>query len=214
MFLTPTDMQAIEARVGALEKDLGLQVVTMVVGKSDVYPETVWKAFALGSAVTALAVAAGEILRSEWTTTGAILVSVVAVLAVGAACALAAVYVPGVARLFLRESRAALEVSHYAKAQFLDRQLFATKQRSAVLVLVSMLERRVVILADTGLDAHVSVAEWDGVIARMTAKLRNGATGEAILDGLDALRGLLAGKKFAHDAGNAFADRPIEERGA
>ncbi|HTP99368.1 MAG TPA: TPM domain-containing protein [Casimicrobiaceae bacterium] len=214
MYLTPSDMQAIEARVAALEKDLGLQVVTMVVAKSDVYPETVWKAFALGSAMTALVVAAGEILRSEWSTPGAVLASVVALLAVGAACALAAVHVPGIARLFLRESRAALEVSHCAKAQFLDRQLFATKQRTAVLVLVSMLERRVVILADTGLNAHVSAAEWDAVIARMTAKLRNGATGEAILDGLDALRGLLAGKKFAHETGNAFADRPIEEPGA
>ncbi len=49
MYLTPADMQSIEARVGALEKDLGVEVVTMVVAKSDTYPETVWKAFALGA---------------------------------------------------------------------------------------------------------------------------------------------------------------------
>ena len=58
---------------------------------------------------------------------------------------------PAFARLFLRKSRAAVEVLQYAKMQFLDRELFATPNRTAILVLVSMLERRVVILADKGL---------------------------------------------------------------
>ena len=70
----------------------------------------------------------------------------------GRDCALlASVYVPAFARLFLRDSRATLEVSQYAKVQFLERELFATPERTAILVLVSLLERRVVILPDTGL---------------------------------------------------------------
>lgn len=211
MFLTADDKQAIQARVAALEKDLGVEVVTVVVGKSDVYPETVWKAFALGSVLTALVVTIGDLVRPDWATSGALLSSVTAILGVGAVCALASVYVPGVTRWFLRDSRAALEVLQYAKTQFLERELFATPQRTAILVLVSMLERRVVVLADTGLRAHVGAAEWDAVVARMTDTLAAGATGEAMLAGLAAIGELLSGRPIARGAGNVFADGPIEE---
>jgi len=214
MFLTPADSQAIEQRVRALERAVGVEVVTMVVGKCDVYPETVWKAFALGSSLAALAVALGDMLRPDWITSATVVTSIVAVLAIGASCALATVYIPGFARLFLRDSRAALEAAQYAKVQFLERQLFATAPRTAILVLVAMLERRVVILADTGLRNSVSAAEWDAVIAKMAAPLRSGAPRDAILAGLDAIGDLLSGKPIVRGEANAFADRPIEDAGS
>ena len=214
MFLTATDTQAIEARVTALETDHGVDVVTVIVGKSDVYPETVWKAFALGASLTALAKTIGELLRTDWTSSTAILWSFMAIVGIGALCALACVYVPSFARLFVRESRATLEVAQYAKTQFLDRQLFATPQRTAILVLVSLLERRVVILADIGFREHVSAADWDAIIARMTEKLKSGATGAAVLAGLNGIGELLSGKHFARGAGSVFANAVIEEPGA
>ena len=50
------------ARRGA-RSFVGVEVVTMVVGKADVYPETVWKAFALGASIACLAVTIGDLLR-------------------------------------------------------------------------------------------------------------------------------------------------------
>lgn len=214
MYLTATDSQAIEQRVRVLERAIGVDVVTMVVGKCDTYPETVWKAFALGASLTALAVVVGDMARPDWVTSATIVTSIVAILAVGALCALASVYLPGFARLFLRDSRASLEAQQYAKAQFLDRQLFATRGRTAILVLVAMLERRVVILTDTGLRDAVSVAEWDAVIAKMTVQLRANAPREALLAGLDAIGDLLSGKGIVRGDGTAFVDAPIEETGA
>jgi uncharacterized membrane protein len=214
MFLTAADSQAIEQRVHALERAIGVDVVTIVVDKCDVYPETVWKAFALGASLTALAVVAGDALQPDWASSEAIMTSIVAVLAVGALCALATVYLPGFARLFVRDSRAAVEALQYAKVQFLDRQLFATRGRTAILVLVALLERRVVILTDTGLRDVVTTAEWDAVIARMTGHLRGRAPRDALLAGLDAIGDLLAGKGIVRGGGNAFADAPIEEGGA
>ncbi|MET0204759.1 MAG: TPM domain-containing protein [Casimicrobiaceae bacterium] len=210
MFLSAVDSQAIEQRVHALERAIGIQVVTMVVGKCDVYPETVWKAFALGSSLAALAVAVGDVLHPEWMTSTAVMSSIVSMLAIGALCALASIYIPGFARLFLRDARAAVEASQYAKVQFLDRQMFATRERTAILVLVAMLERRVVILTDTGLRDAVTVAEWDAVIATMTERLRAGAACDALLAGLDAIGNLLATKGVVRGDGNAFADVPIE----
>ena len=55
MFLTPTEAEAITARVAELEASCGVEVVTLVVGKADVYPETVRKAIALGASIACLA---------------------------------------------------------------------------------------------------------------------------------------------------------------
>lgn len=120
---------------------------------------------------------------------------------------------PAFARLFLRESRATLEVSQYAKVQFLERGLFATATRTAVLLTVSLLERRVVILADRGLDARVGAAEWDAVIARMTGPLKARRVGDAVLAGLDGIGTLLRGKGIARGTGNTFGDAPVESDG-
>lgn len=213
MLITSSESQAIEARVKALEAELGVEVVTLVVGKADTYPETVWEAFALGAALAGLAVAVGDLLRPDWVTGTATLWTAVAILGVGAIAATACVYVPAFARLFLRETRASLEVSQYAKVQFLERGLTATATRTAVLVMVSLLERRVEILADRGLDGRVSAAEWDAVIARMSGLLKARRVGDAVLAGLDGIGGLLRGKGIARGAGNAFGDLPVESAG-
>ncbi len=211
--IAPADQAAIEARVAGLESGFGVEVVTIVVGKSDVYPETVWKAFALGAALTGLVVAIHDLLRPAWTTSGSALWPALAMLGIGALWALGAVYVPAFTRMFLRRSRAELEVAQFADVQFLQRQLFATPSRNAVLVLASTLEQRVVIRADIGLHDKVTVAEWDAIIARMIPALRVGASGTAMLAGLTALGELFAAKGFAASArDNQFADRPIVER--
>ncbi|MFO1413634.1 MAG: hypothetical protein U1F10_06930 [Burkholderiales bacterium] len=213
MFLSASDKQSITARVAALERATGVEVVTLVTPKSDAYPEAVWKAFALGASLAALVVAVGEVLHPEWISTWAVFSAAVTILAVGAACALGAVYVPAFARLFIRPQRAALESLQYARGRFLERGLFATRERTAVLLVVSLLERQVVIVADVGLDGHVGKDEWDGVIAAVTARLRDGQVGPALLAGLDATEAVLANKGIARGAGNAFADGPVEEAG-
>ncbi len=208
MPLTAADKEAIGSRVTALERALGIEIVTIVTTKSDEYPEIVWKAFAFGAVFTALFVVIGDVLRPDWVTGAQLFTSIVAVLAVGALCALGAVYVPAFARLFLRQSRAAVEVAQYANDQFMARELFATPGRNALLVVVSMLEHRVVILPDKGLRAHVTPGDWDAVIARMTQRLAAGATGEALLAGLDAVEALLRGKSLVRGPANLFADTP------
>ncbi len=213
MILDPTEQQAIAARVKALEAELGIEIVTLVVGRADAYPETVWKAFALGAALAALAVTVGDVLRPDWVTATAVLWSAVAILGAGALCATVSVLVPAFARLFLRDARATLEVRQYAHMQFLDRELFATPARTAVLIVVSLLERRVVVLADKGLHGCATAADWDAVIARMTGPLKARRVGDALLAGLDGTRALLSGKPIVRGTGNAFADAPVESDG-
>jgi len=192
-----------------------VQIVTAVIGKSDTYVELPWKAFALGASLAAFGVVLAETVRPEWVTARTALLHAVTMLGAAAACALLTVFIPAVGRLFLRASRRDLEVRQYAQSLFLAHELFRTRQRTSVLVLVSLFERRVEILPDTGLHDRVAETEWRVVIARMTPLLRQARPFHALQEGVAAVEALLATKGFrpADAGGNDLPDRPIQERG-
>jgi putative membrane protein len=216
MFLSSSEAGAIAARIADLEARTGVQVVTAIVGRAARYPEARWKAFALGASVTALVVGALGFVRPDWNGAGSVLGDIVAILAVGVANALVATHVRSYERLFVRHNRAAVEVRQYAEGLFLARELFATPARTAVLMVVSLFERVVVVHADVGLTDRITMAEWEGVVAPMTAELRSGRRAGAVQAGIGVLQSLLERRGFAAAGAqaNVLPDRPIEERGA
>jgi putative membrane protein len=216
MFLTTKEAEAIDALVAGVESRTGVQVVTALVARSDSYIELPWKAFALGASFAACGMVATDVVRPDWTTASTALLHALTILLVGAAAALGAVFVPPFGRLFLRETRRDVEVRQYAESLFLKRGLFATRRRTAVLVLISLFERRIEILADTGFNGRIGEPDWHGVVARMTPLLEHGKAAEALREGLSALEALLADRGFAAAEGdsNELPDRPIEEAGA
>jgi putative membrane protein len=216
MLLSRTEADAIKALITALEARTGVQVVTAVIGKADAYVELPWKAFALGAALAGLGVVIADWLRPDWLTGYAALTHALAILGAAAVSALAAIFVPAYARLFLRATRRDSEVRHYAESLFLRRELFKTQSRNGILLLVSVFERKVEILADVGLHGRVGEPDWRTVIARMTPHLAAGRPAEALRQGLERLEELLVAKGLHGTPAqkNELADRPIEERGA
>ena len=217
MLLSEAEAAAIDARIARLEGRCGVQVVAAVISRSDGYPETVWKAFALGAVVAALAVALLDALRPDWMPAGGALGYVLPIIGAAAASALCAVFLPAYARLFLGGLRAEAEVRQRSQALFLERQLFRTRGRNGILVLASLFERRVEVVADIGFDGRVTGADWQTVIDAMTACLSSGRPAEAVGRGLDQLESLLAEPRIAPEAtlaGDELPNRPIEQGGA
>jgi putative membrane protein len=220
MFLSTAEADEINAQVGRLESRTGVQVVTAVVGKSDSYAELPWKAFALGAAFAGLGLVLADMRWPQWVTSHTALVHTTTMLGAGAASTLLAVFVPSFARLFLRTTHRDLEVRQHAESLFLTRELFKTRGRTGVLILVSLFERRIEVLPDTGLRERMREADWAAVIARMTPRLRETRPFHALQEGLAALESLLVSKGFRPDAALAgteqLPNRPIEEdeRGA
>jgi uncharacterized membrane protein len=215
MHLTPQEGDAVEARIARVEARTGVEVVAAVVGSSDGYPEIVWKAFALGIATAALVVVALDLVRPDWAGEYATWFNVVPVLAAGAVSALLAIAVPEYARLFVNRPRAAAEVRQFAQAMFLERQLFRTRSRNGVLVLASLFERHVEIVADIGFDGRVDAVQWRSVVDTMTPALAAGRPADAFVRALERIEELLADKGFARDpsGGDDLANRPIETQG-
>ena len=217
MLLSKAEADAITARSAQLESRVGVQVIAAIIGKADAHVELPWKAFALGAVLSGLAVVVADLARPQWLTANVALVDTVTILGTGAASALLAVFVPAYAWFFLRSTRRDAEVRRYAEALFLRHELFKTRERNGILILVSCFERKVEILADVGLHRRVSDAEWRPVVARMTPLLRERRFAEALQEGLAAAEELLAAKglnaRVDGGAENELPDRPIDQGG-
>jgi len=216
MHLRPQEADAVEACIARVEARTGAQVVTAVVDKCDGYPEIVWKAFALGIAAAALVVVALDVVRPDWVGAHYTWFNVAPILAAGAVSALVAIAVPEYARLFLNRVRAAGEVRQFAQAMFLERQLFHTRSRNGVLVLASLFERHVEIVADIGFDGRIDATQWRSVVETMAPALAAGRPADAFVRALERIEAALADKAFAREpsGGNDLSNRPIDAEGA
>jgi putative membrane protein len=212
--LTAAEASAIEVRTAEVEAHTGVEIVAAIAAKSYAYPQLPWKAFALGATLAGFVVVLVDALRPDWTTAHAALLHAVAILGAGAAFAIVAIFVPPFARLFLRAPRRDLEVRRHAESLFVRHGLTSTSERTGILLLVSLFERKIELVADVAFHDRVSTTEWDAVVARMMPKLRTQRPTDAVLEGLSAVDALLVAKGFGPraDARNELPNRPIVER--
>ncbi len=212
MALNESEQQQLVQRVAAIEARTGAEIVTTLVAKCDHYPEIPWKAFALGASAAALSVTAPTLVSPAWGPWSP-LPAIALILAAGLAAALLTVFWPTFARLFLGRERAAGEVLQYAESLFLKEQLFQTRARTGILILVAEFEHHVAIVPDRAVRARLAPQALDDVIACMIPLLAGGRTAQAFAAGLAALEELLrAGGFSAGDGDNELPDRIDEGR--
>jgi len=198
--------------IAEVEKRTNTQIVLAVINRSDSYAELPWKAFALGASVAGLAVLILDLLYVSWYPRFTMLMAGAGILGCGAALALLTVLIPGFARRFLPASRAEVEVRQYAESLFLSRELFATSNRTGILILVSLFERKVMLLPDTGLQEFLNEKILQTIIAAMTPLLKRNEIGQAFEAGLNRLSHTL-GTTVPGTGENELPDDIIEEKG-
>ena len=201
--------------MSALEAASGVELVTAVIARADSYSEAPWKAFALGASLAACAAAAWALFEPRWDAFAAVIETAVAVLAAGGVLALGTVWIPPFARVFVPSERRDTEARQYAQALFLEHGLHRTRHRDGILVLVSLFERRVVVLADRGVSDRVARTEFDAVVAAVTGALTRTSLADALLTGLDRLQDILVQHGFRARAGdtNELPDGVIQQAG-
>lgn len=207
------DRGQLDQRIAEAERRTKAQIVLAVIKRSDSHEELPWKAFVLGTSIAALLVFILDSLLRDWTSHTMVLLAVTAPLAAGAALALLAVFVPGFARLFLSAHRAEVEVRQYAESLFLSRELFATRRRTGILLLVSLFERQVVLLPDKGLSNRLTKDAMQDIIARMVVPLARNEVNRALEVGLERLSQVLETSALAGEGENELSDEIIEEKG-
>jgi putative membrane protein len=122
------------------------------------------------------------------------------------------VLIPVFARRFLSAFRAEVEVRQYAESLFFSRELFATSKRTGILVLVSLFERKVVILPDKGVSNQLTEDVMRNIITSMTLSLKRGEITRAFETGLEQISKIL-GTQIQGTGKNDLPDEIIEEKG-
>lgn len=206
------EAKAIEREIARVESATGAQIVAAIVPRADDYPEAPWKAFALAAGLAALGAFVLDAGRPDFTSRELLLAQALVILACGGLAAAAARYVPAFRRMFVSATRAQGEVRQCAEGMFLSRELFATPQRRAILVLVAQMERRVVVVPDSGYRGRVATDEWRRVVDAMMPKLREDRPAEAFTAGLASLEALLVDKGLrAGDGVNYLVDTLVRD---
>lgn len=210
--LSDQDRDALDSLITETEKSTKTQIVMAIIKRSDSYAELPWKGFALGASIGGLLVLTLNLSFYDWIQWNMSLLAVAGTLAGGVLFALLTVLIPGFAKRFLSTHRAEVEVQQYAESLFLTRELFSTSNRTGILFLVSLFERKVVILPDKGLDNQLTEKTMQGVIATMTPFLKRNEIRRAFEAGLEKLSHIL-GTTVPGTGGNELPDEIIEEKG-
>jgi putative membrane protein len=104
----------------------------------------------------------------------------------------AALALPALRRLLVPPEVLAHRVRQRATQAFVEEEVFRTRDRTGILIFVSLFERHVVVRADRGLDGVVTPREWEEVVAAITAGMRRGQPGPALADGIRRCASLAA----------------------
>lgn len=75
---------------------------------------------------------------------------------------------------------------------FSNLRVWDTERNSGVLIYVQLVDRRIEIVADRGINAKVSQSEWDAICRRMEQSFRQQQYEQGALAAIDEITGLLA----------------------
>jgi putative membrane protein len=190
-FFSPADHAAIEAAVREVEARSAGEIVPYAVERSDRYTRALWSAATLGALTAALAAALVWWAGDVWG--GPVALWIALPPATGAALGwLATLAFPALRRALASADVLAERVHQRATQAFVEEEVFRTRDRTGILIFVSLFERRVVVLADRGLDGRVAPREWEDVVAGIVAGIRRGTPGPALAEGIRRCASLAA----------------------
>ena len=201
------DEEAIRAAVADAEGRSAGEVVPWIVEACDPYPEAAWKAASIG-ALLGMAIGIGaHPLAGAW---GGLLLWLALPTLAGAALGLALGQLDGVKRWLLDDEVVAHRVRSAAEAAFVRAEVFATRERTGILIFLALLEHRVVVLGDSGINERVKPEEWQAIADEIVAGVRRSRPAAALAGGIEACGRLLAdrGVPQVEEDVNELPDRP------
>ncbi|TNF61178.1 MAG: hypothetical protein EP303_05990 [Deltaproteobacteria bacterium] len=201
------DREAIRAATTAAERKTAGELVVYVAERCDPHPEVAWKAALIGGAVGVLFAVVGIWRFGGW---GApdyawILVGLQLGLLIGWVASL----FEGVARRLIGDEALSSRVEGRAAEAFLEEQVFATRDRTGVLIFVALFEHRVLVLADQGIDAKVDASAWRDISDELALGIRRGRPTSALTHAVERCAELLSEHGVAApDRANELSDEP------
>lgn len=189
-FLTESEQRAVTAAVQQAEKLTSGEIVPMIVSASHSYP----LAAATGATILALPLALllTSLLGSDLWLGPRNMYLFLAFFAL--------LYFPlraavnrsvTLKRLFLSRDQIEEEVEEAAITSFFGEGLYRTREENGILIFVSVLEQRVWVLGDRGVNDRIAPGAWQEIVEELTKGIKAGRQGDALRQAVVRVGGIL-----------------------
>ena len=204
--LTEAELTRIREAVAQAESRTSGEIVPYVVRRCDNYDGAIWRAAGIGALVAFAALGFLTQLNEAWGAWwGEADFQTLAMATAGLAMAALAALVPAVKRLFAGRRQRIRQVHRRAMAAFVEKEVFSTRERTGILLFVSLFEHRIEVVGDTGINAKVTQGEWASVVR----SIRDGIRAGKLADGL--VRGIALCGELLHKSGVEIRDDDVNE---
>jgi len=172
-FMTPPSEEALRKAVTVVEADSSAEVVVVVKARSASYRHV---DLSLGMAIAVACLA--FMLYTPWPFAWHFLLLTPVAAAIGVA--VLSSKIPMLARALSKAQTMQASVQQAARAAFVEAGVHHTQFRSGVLIYVSLLERRVELVADSGVELAIAKEEWNDFAAKMQSAVQEGGGAGAL----------------------------------
>lgn len=184
-FFTAEEEERIRQAVVAAEQRTAGEIVPMLVGASARYAEIEIAGMGVGLVAGTLA---SFVFQDPWASIHSQLLWPLASAALGSIfCA-----IPAFKRNLISKDRIAEAVHLRSLAAFTAQGLHYTRAHTGILILASLLEHRVEVLADKGINEKVPAGTWNEVVQILTVGLKSGNACDAYCKAIERCGEILA----------------------
>lgn len=196
--LSDADLDRIRTAVAEAEQRTSGEIVPYLVERSSRYEVAVWKGASIAAmgtmfiAILVLQFYDGWGLGWLYASWGLALLTSLA----GIAGALLATAAP-IKRMLAGETRLARRVHRRASLAFLEEEVFSTRDRTGILLFISLFEHRIEVLGDSGINQQVSAEEWIEVVDTIRRGIKEGHLVDGLVEAIGLCGQLLEEKGVA-----------------
>jgi putative membrane protein len=180
---SPSDLERISQAVKEAERKTSGEIVPYVVDQSDLYEEAEWRGGALLGAVALVCIAVVHLVSDTWHGLGPAEIGIITIGAMGLGVMLTHRF--SLLKRFLTGNDVIEHrVAQRAAQAFISEEVFQTKDRTGILLFLSLLERKVLAVGDSGINAKVDQSEWEDVIASITWGIGEGKAADGFIEAI------------------------------
>lgn len=198
-----SERQKIEKAVQEAEKRTSGEIVPYVVGESDDYDETLWRAGVLFGTIGLLVFVLIRRFSTAWMPADLGEVALVTFAGIVIGIVLAR-YVPTLRRVLAGNALTERRVAQRAAEAFIAEEIFATRERTGILIFLSLFERKVLVVGDSGINTKVQQSEWNTIVHTIIEAIRAGKPADGLVQAIEQCGFLLqrAGVQIRPDDSN------------
>lgn len=207
------DLKAIREATTAAESQTGGEIVPYIVERVVDKDEARWRCATLGALVAAAIAGLLNLLGGYWGGSGVWWITLPVLAGSGFGYVVAGFGAVG--RWLIPEDHLERAVRMRAEAAFLEEEVFETRNRTGVLVFLSLFEHQAVVLADAGINKAVPEDTWQELVDALVAAIRAGRAADGMRQAITRCGEILAAHEVVlrPDDEDELSDAPrIRER--